>query len=74
MAAAKDVDVRMTVNGEARDVPDGTTIAALLAALDVRRDGIAVALNDDVVPRTEHASRELRDGDRVEIIVAVAGG
>jgi sulfur carrier protein len=64
----------MTVNGEARDVPDGTTVATLLAELDVRRDGIAVALNDDVVPRTEHASRELRDGDRVEIIVAVAGG
>jgi len=66
--------MRMTINGEERDVADGATIAAVLAGLDLRRDGIAVALNDDVVPRTEHAVRLLRDGDRLEIIVAVAGG
>jgi len=46
----------------------------LLGELDLRRDGIAVALNDDVVPRGEHALRALCDGDRLEIIVAVAGG
>jgi len=38
------------------------------------RDGTAVALNDDVVPRARHAATALRDGDRLEIIVAVAGG
>jgi sulfur carrier protein len=66
--------MRMTINGEEHDIADGATIAAVLARLDLRRDGIAVALNDDVVPRTEHAVRTLRDGDRLEIIVAVAGG
>jgi sulfur carrier protein len=66
--------MRMSINGEERDVADGATIATLLAELDLRRDGIAVALNDDVVPRTEHAVRTLHDGDRIEIIVAVAGG
>ncbi len=64
----------MSINGEERDVADGATIATLLAELDLRRDGIAVALNDDVVPRTDHAVRTLHDGDRIEIIVAVAGG
>ncbi len=64
----------MTVNGENREVAEGATIASLLGELDLRRDGIAVALNDDVVPRTEHAVRTLHDGDRLEIIVAVAGG
>ncbi len=64
----------MSINGEERDVADGATIADLLAGLELRRDGIAVAVNDDVVPRTEHTVRTLRDGDRVEIIVAVAGG
>jgi thiamine biosynthesis protein ThiS len=72
--AANQVDMRMTINGEERVVDDGATIATLLAGLDLRRDGIAVAVNDDVVPRTDHAARRLRDGDRVEIIVAVAGG
>jgi sulfur carrier protein len=66
--------MRMTVNGEEREVADGTTLAALLADLAVRRDGVAVALNEDVVPRAEHGARTLHDGDRLEIIVAVAGG
>jgi sulfur carrier protein len=66
--------MRLTVNGTEKDVPAGVTVDALLQTLSVRRDGVAVALNDDVVPRTEHASRTLQDGDRLEIIVAVAGG
>ncbi len=62
------------VNGTERDLAAGVTIDALLATLALRRDGVAVALNDEVVPRAEHLVRILNDGDRVEIIVAVAGG
>ena len=64
----------ITVNGELREIADGATLGSLLEALGVRRDGTAVALNDDVVPRTRHAATVLRGGDRLEIIVAVAGG
>ena len=64
----------ISVNGEPRDVGDGVTVDALLETLGVRRDGTAVALNDGVVPRARHAATALRDGDRLEIIVAVAGG
>lgn len=64
----------ITVNGDLRELHDGTTLDALLEALGVRRDGTAVALNDDVVPRTRHGATVLRGGDRLEIIVAVAGG
>jgi sulfur carrier protein len=66
--------MRLTVNGTERDVTAGVTVEALLTTLALRRDGVAVALNDDVVPRAEHATRTLIDGDRLEIIVAVAGG
>ncbi len=66
--------MRLMVNGTEKDVATGMTIDALLHTLAVRRDGVAVALNDDVVPRAEHATRTLNDGDRLEIIVAVAGG
>jgi sulfur carrier protein len=66
--------MRLTVNGTEQDVAAGVTVAALLTTLALRRDGVAVALNDDVVPRAEHATRTLNDGDRLEIIVAVAGG
>jgi sulfur carrier protein len=68
------VTMRLTVNGSEQEVAAGVTVAALLATLALRRDGVAVALNDDVVPRAEHATRTLNDGDRLEIIVAVAGG
>jgi sulfur carrier protein len=66
--------MRLTLNGKDQDVSAGVTVASLLDTLALRRDGIAVALNDDVVPRAEHATRTLSDGDRLEIIVAVAGG
>ncbi len=62
------------MNGEARELAEGTTLETLLETLGVRRDGSAVALNDDVVPRAQHAGVTLRAGDRLEIIVAVAGG
>jgi sulfur carrier protein len=65
--------MEITVNGERREHA-GTTLGALVAELGIRRDGIAVALNDDVVPRAQFESTALREGDRVEIIVAVAGG
>jgi sulfur carrier protein len=66
--------VTITVNGDARDVSDGCSLEALLDEYGVARDGSAVALNDDVVPRARHATTALREGDRLEIIVAVAGG
>ena len=64
----------ITINGEAREIADGATLASLLESYGVRCDGAAVALNDAVVPRARHAETTLRDGDRLEIIVAVAGG
>jgi sulfur carrier protein len=66
--------VTITVNGDARELAEGASLDALLGELGVRRDGTAVALNDDVVPRARHAQTTLCEGDRLEIIVAVAGG
>jgi sulfur carrier protein len=66
--------VTITVNGEPREIADSATLDTVLETFGVRRDGTAVALNDDVVPRARHGATALRDGDRLEIIVAVAGG
>ncbi|HVL84044.1 MAG TPA: sulfur carrier protein ThiS [Pseudonocardia sp.] len=75
--------LRVTVNGEPRDVVDGTTVADLLADLLDQRDGTpvgsagdgtAVAVNDDVVPRGEWAGAVLVADDRIEVLDAVAGG
>jgi thiamine biosynthesis protein ThiS len=66
--------VKATVNGRLRELPDELTVAALLELLGSARKGVAVACNDRVVARTEYATQRLHDGDRLEIIEAVAGG
>lgn len=66
--------MKMLVNGEPREVPDGTTVADLVAALAGQPTGIAVALNGEVVPRGAWPSRPLAEGDQVEVVTAVQGG
>ena len=53
---------------------DGLTVAQLVAQLGLTGKRLAVEVNRDIVPRGEHATRMLRDGDRVEIIHAIGGG
>ncbi len=62
------------VNGAPRELPDEVTVAALLQLLGSGLRGVAVARNDRVVPRAQYATQRLHDGDRIEIIEAVAGG
>ena len=67
--------VHALVNGERRELADGTTVEALLRELGiVERNGIAVAVNEEVVPGATFDRSALRDGDAVEIIRAAAGG
>ncbi len=66
--------MRTTINGEQRELAEGTTLGGLLSELGVETTGIAVAVNDAVVRRAALQDHALRDGDAVEIIRAVAGG
>ncbi len=62
------------VNGEAREVPEGTSLAGLLELLRVGGPGVAVEVNAEVVRRARHAEHLLRPQDRVEIVTFVGGG
>jgi sulfur carrier protein len=62
------------VNGEARTLRAGASIADLIGELALGGRKLAVAVNREVVPRARHALHRLRDGDRVEILEAVGGG
>jgi thiamine biosynthesis protein ThiS len=64
--------LRLRLNGEEHE-SDAATLAELLRGLDLPDEGVAVAVNAEVVPRAER-SRALREGDRVEVIRAVGGG
>ena len=63
-----------TVNGAARELPEGTTLGALLRKLGVEGVAIAIAVNERVVPRATFEAHRLSEGDAVEIIRAAAGG
>ncbi len=66
--------MRITVNGQPREVDPNTTLAALLESLGVPRQATAVEVNRQIVPRSQHAARPLADGDAVEIVTLVGGG
>ncbi len=73
-AESADNRVRVQVNGEERTLPAGSTVADLLEGLGLRRDGVAVAVNRQVVPRSRHPTHPLQPDDRIEVIQAVGGG
>ena len=66
--------MRLRLNGELRDVPDGTTIGALIASLGLAAERVAVEVDGDVFGGAEAADRALRPDDRVELIQFVGGG
>ena len=65
---------RVEVNGAPWDEPSAVTVADLVARWCPSPRGIAVARNGDVVPRSRWARTPLVEGDRIEIVTAVAGG
>jgi sulfur carrier protein len=66
--------MNVLVNGTPRTLAESTTIRRLLDELKLPTRGIAVEVNQQIVPRGEHAERELADGDRLEIVSLVGGG
>lgn len=66
--------MRITLNGESRDVPDGATVADILRAIGAGAIPAAVERNGEIVPRSVHATTPLADGDRLEIVTMVGGG
>ncbi len=66
--------MRVTVNGEALDLPDKSTLIGLIEHLGLGEGPIAVERNTEVVPRAEHASTVLCEGDSIELVHFVGGG
>lgn len=64
----------LTVNGSAREVPDGTSLLTLLESLGLFVGSVVVEHNGTALLRSELAAAVLADGDRLELVRAVAGG
>jgi len=71
--------MKVHINGEERAFADPQspapfTLAALVEALDMKPDRVAVELNREIVPRDRWPQTLLKDGDRLEIVQFVGGG
>lgn len=63
------------VNDQSRTLNDGAQLADLLRELGLaERKGVAIAINDEVVPRSTWPTRALAEGERVLVIQATQGG
>jgi len=65
--------MQVTVNGEAREIK-ASHVSALLSELDYEGTHCAIAINYDVVPRSQWAETALKAGDEIEIITPRQGG
>ena len=66
--------IELTVNGEARCLEAGATVASLLDQMQLTGKRLAVERNSDIVPKSAHGATALSAGDKLEIVVAVGGG
>jgi sulfur carrier protein len=66
--------VNLVVNGRPEQLPDRLTVAQLLVRLKLPHKGVAVEVNEEIVPRARHAEHELAEGDKLEVVSLVGGG
>ncbi len=66
--------MHILLNGEARQLPPDTSIMTLLETEGLAERRVAVEVNGAIVPRGQHATHALHDGDRIEIVHALGGG
>lgn len=64
----------LLLNGEKREVADGSSLAQLIDTLELAPERIAIELNQRVVRRGEWTTTELKESDRLEIVHFVGGG
>ena len=66
--------MQIRINGEAKELSDGLTVAALLEQLSLEPTRVAVERNKQIIRRTTFAEAALADGDELEIVTLVGGG
>jgi thiamine biosynthesis protein ThiS len=67
-------EVRIRVNGEEVLLPAGSSVAELLARLEVSLPRVAVERNREILPKRDYPATLLRDGDVFEVVELVGGG
>lgn len=75
-AGGAPVAIEVLVNGEPLRIAEGATVAAIVGSTGVAPEarGVAVAVDGEVVLRSEWATTVVRSGQRIEVLTAAAGG
>ncbi len=66
--------MQVRLNGEMREIPEGLTVAGLLAHLGVKAQRVAVELNETVVTKDRYDEQRIGPNDAIEIVAFVGGG
>jgi sulfur carrier protein len=66
--------IEIIINGQVHHVAERTTLASLVEKLDLSPRIVAIEVNQQLVPRADHARRHLEKGDRLEIVSLTGGG
>ena len=66
--------MKVKINGEAQEIPDGLTVRAMLEHLGMNGAHVAIERNLDILPRTEWSETQVRANDSFEIVHFVGGG
>jgi sulfur carrier protein len=64
----------IVLNGDRYQLEEGATVGALVEHLALTGRRLAVEVNEEVIPRSQHPGHRLAQGDRVEIVHAIGGG
>ena len=66
--------MKLTINGEKREIVKSQTLEELIRELNIQAPNFAVALNQQVIPKSKYATAAIQENDEVEIVHAVGGG
>jgi sulfur carrier protein len=66
--------IEITVNGKSEQLDESASVMDLISTMALQGKRIAVEVNGDIVPASQHAKHKLAAGDKVEIVGAIGGG
>ena len=66
--------MKLTINGKEKEIHSSQTVTELVEELAISAPNIAVALNSQVIPKSQYPQTPVKEGDKIEIVHAVGGG
>lgn len=66
--------MKITLNGEKKDVPGNITVLGLLEVLNIQHQRVAVELNEAIVKKDTYGATTINDGDALEVVSFMGGG